>query len=92
MKVQTKIILLLVLVFSTFLAGLWALHAWDRSKIRRIAEDRFNERNRSFETFLRHNSVPFETLVEDYRLLDPLFNAIEKNDRAGCTRISASRG
>src|SRR4051794_14887796 len=81
MKVQTKIILLLAVVFSTFLAGLWAFHAWDRFKIRRIADDRFNERNTSFNDFLKHHSVPLDTLAKEYTNLDRLVEAIEKSDQ-----------
>ena len=82
MKVQTKITLLLVLVVATFLAGLWAFKSYDRSKFRRIAEDRFRERSQSFEEFLTHHGRPLQTMVEDYTCLDQLVHAIATNDKA----------
>ena len=81
MKVQTKIILLLIVVFSTFLAGLWAVRTWDRVKIRRIADTAFGERNASFAKFLDHHNVPLETLAKEYTNLDRLVEAIQTNDR-----------
>jgi signal transduction histidine kinase/ActR/RegA family two-component response regulator len=81
MKVQTKIVLLLVVVFSTFIAGLAAFHAWDRIKIRRIADQQFSERNKSFDEFLKHQSVPLDTLARDYTNLDALVSAIATNNQ-----------
>ena len=81
MKVQTKIVLLLVVVFSTFLAGLGAFHTWDRLKIRRIADHEFSERNKSFDEFLKRQSVPLETLAKEYTNLDSLVGAIQTNDQ-----------
>ena len=80
MKVQTKITLLLVAVVATFLIGLWAFKAYDHRKFRSIAEDRFRERNHSFEEFLDHNGRPLQTMVEDYTCLDRLVQAIATND------------
>jgi signal transduction histidine kinase/ActR/RegA family two-component response regulator len=81
MKVQTKIVLLLAVVFSTFIAGLWAFHSWDRIKIRRIAEQQFNERNHSFDEFLKHQSVPLDTLAKEYTNLNSLVEAIATNNQ-----------
>ena len=81
MKVQTKIVLLLAVVFSTFIAGLSAFHSWDRIKIRQIAEQQFYERNKSFDEFLKHQTVPLETLAKEYTNLDSLVDAIVANDQ-----------
>ena len=65
MKVQTKITLLLVLVVATFLAGVWAFRTYDRLKFRRVAEQRFQERERSFDDFLNYHGQPLKTLALD---------------------------
>jgi signal transduction histidine kinase/ActR/RegA family two-component response regulator len=80
MKVQTKIVLLLAVVFSTFLAGLAAFRSWDRIKIRSIAEQQFNDRNKSFDEYLKHQSVPLETLTKEYSNHTPLVEAIARNN------------
>ena len=81
MKVQTKITLLLVLVVATFMAGLWAFRVYDRYKFRRIADERFNERSRSFELFLEKNGEPLKTLAEYDGYWDQMVRAIKANDR-----------
>src|ERR1700731_3133404 len=81
MKVQTKITLLIVLVVATFVGGLWAFRAREKSKFRRINEQRFNECNRSFDAFLEKNGEPLKTLAEYDAYWDPLLEAIAKNDR-----------
>ena len=81
MKVQTKITLLLVAVITTFLLGLWAFRTYDRIKIRKIAEDRFNERNRSFDEFLQHYGESLNILAKDYSNLDDMVAAIAADDR-----------
>ncbi|MGI8819820.1 MAG: ATP-binding protein [Chthoniobacterales bacterium] len=80
MKVQTKITLLLVLVVATFLAGLAAFRAYDWLKFRRIAEERFQERNRSFEDFLRYHGDGLNTLALDYSAWDQMVDAIGAHD------------
>jgi signal transduction histidine kinase/ActR/RegA family two-component response regulator len=81
MKVQTKIVLLLAVVFSTFLAGLAAFRSWDRIKIRSISEQQFNDRNKSFDEFLKHHSEPLETFAKDNTNLDSLVEAIATNNK-----------
>ena len=81
MKVQTKIALLLIAVVATFLAGLWAFRAYDRTKFRRIAETRFQERNSSFEDFLKYYGQPLDTLVRDYTAWDQMVSAIAASDQ-----------
>ncbi|MFN2508489.1 MAG: ATP-binding protein [Chthoniobacterales bacterium] len=80
MKVQTKITLLLVLVVATFLAGLAAVRAYDRFKFRKIAEERFAERNRSFEEFLDYHGQGLKTLALDYSGWDQMVQAIAGDD------------
>lgn len=81
MKVQTKITLLLVVVIATFLVGLWAFQAYDHAKFRRIAEDRYAERNESFDKFRRRHAEPLHTLVRDHTLWDQMVEALERNDQ-----------
>ncbi|MDQ6622684.1 MAG: hypothetical protein M3Y86_04260, partial [Verrucomicrobiota bacterium] len=81
MKVQTKISLLLVAVVATFLVGLWAFRAYDRLRFRHVAEERFQERNRSLQDFLNYHGQQLETLVRDFTAWDSMVNAIARNDR-----------
>ncbi|MDQ6622658.1 MAG: ATP-binding protein, partial [Verrucomicrobiota bacterium] len=81
MKVQTKISLLLVAVVATFLAGLWAFRAYDRLRFRHVAEERFQERNRSFQDFLNYHGQQLETLVRDFTAWDSMVSAIARDDR-----------
>jgi signal transduction histidine kinase len=82
MKVQTKITLLLVVVVATFLAGLWAFNAYDHAKFRHIADERFAERNRSFDTFLTYHGQQLQTLVEDATNWDKMVSAIQAGSDA----------
>jgi signal transduction histidine kinase/CheY-like chemotaxis protein len=81
MKVQTKITLLIVLVVVIFMAGVWAVRAYDRIKFRDIAKERLEERTNSFKAFLKINGEPLRTFVEDNAYLDQMVQAIEKNDK-----------
>ncbi|MEP6808963.1 MAG: ATP-binding protein [Chthoniobacterales bacterium] len=82
MKVQTKLALLLVVVVATFLAGLAAFRAYDRTKFRSIAENRFAERNGSFEKFLGKNGEKLETFALSDSASDPLLTAIAQENHA----------
>ena len=82
MKVQTKITLLIVLVVATFMGGLWGFRLYDKSKFRRITQDRVDERNRAFDAFLEKDGEPLETLAEDVTNLDQMVQAIATNDQA----------
>ncbi|MGI8431886.1 MAG: ATP-binding protein [Chthoniobacterales bacterium] len=86
MKVQTKIILLLVLVVASFLAGLASIRFYEKLNFRRIADSRFAERNRSFDDFLESYSLPLKTLAEDSTCLDQMVRATAQNDRAWLTQ------
>jgi signal transduction histidine kinase/CheY-like chemotaxis protein len=81
MRVQTKIVLLLSVVFATFAAGLAALHLSDRVELRRIAEQEFQERTRSFDEFLKHHGARLDTLVRNHANLDALVAALTTNDQ-----------
>jgi two-component system, cell cycle sensor histidine kinase and response regulator CckA len=84
MKVQTKIVLLLGLVVITFLAGVLGFRTFDQIKFRRIAQQRFAERNRSFDDFLRRNGEPLQTLVADYTCLDQMLDAVRTENLQWC--------
>ncbi|MEY2480145.1 MAG: two-component system, cell cycle sensor histidine kinase and response regulator CckA [Verrucomicrobiota bacterium] len=84
MKVQTKITLLLALVVATFLGGVLAFRAYDRSKLQRIAQERFDERTRSFDEFIVRNGEPLQTVVEDFTCLDQMVQAIATEDYQWC--------
>lgn len=81
MKVQTKITLLIVLVVAIFVGGLWAFRVYDRSKFRRITQERVAERNRAFDAFLEQDGDPLKTLVDDDTNLDQMVQAIEQKDQ-----------
>src|SRR4051794_17669922 len=81
MKVQTKISLLLVAVVATFFVGLWAIRSYDKLRFRNIAEERFRERNASFEDFLKYYEQPLETFVQDFTAWDQMVQAIGKQDQ-----------
>ncbi len=81
MKVQTKITLLLAAVIATFLAGLWAFSAYDRAQFRRIADERYRERNSSLDEFLSYHGEPLKTLAQDYTSWDDMVEGIAANDR-----------
>lgn len=85
MKVQTKIILLLVAVITTFLVGLWAFRLYERNKFRQIADERFGERSRSFDEFLDYHGQPLKTLALDFTAWDQMAEAIARGDDAWFT-------
>ena len=81
MKVQTKITLLLAVVVTTFLTGLWAFSAYDYAQFRKIADARYRERNQSLDEFLAYHGAPLKTLTVDYTSWDDMADAIAANDR-----------
>jgi signal transduction histidine kinase/ActR/RegA family two-component response regulator len=83
MKVQTKITLLIVLVVATFMGGLGGFRAYDKSKFRRITQERVAERNRAFDAFLEKDGERLKTLADDDSNLDDMVRAIESNDGPG---------
>jgi signal transduction histidine kinase len=77
MKVQTKITLLLLSVVAIFIAGLWALRAFDQQKFREIRTSRFVEAKRSFDAFLAKDGEPLETLADYDTTWDNMVHAIQ---------------
>jgi signal transduction histidine kinase len=80
MKVQTKIPLLIVLVVATFLGGLLCFRIYDKSKFRRITQERAEERSRAFDVFLRKDGERLKTLAADHSNWDDMVRAIENKD------------
>ena len=82
MKVQTKILLLLLVVGVLFGGGLAALRLRERAKFRRIALENARERKDFFGDFLKHRGEPLQTLAQDDTYSDDLVHAIGANDTA----------
>jgi signal transduction histidine kinase/ActR/RegA family two-component response regulator len=80
LRVQTKITLLLTVLVATFVLGLFTFRAFDRAKLRRIAQERFDERRHSFSEFLEHNGATLKALVEDYTCWDQMVRALTNDD------------
>src|SRR3954468_11609288 len=82
MKVQTKITPFLFAVVAIFIAGLWAFRAFDQEKFREIRTSRLVEAKRGFDTFLRKDGEPLETLADYDTTWDDMVRAIQsKNTR-----------
>jgi signal transduction histidine kinase len=82
MKVQTKITLLLLAVVATFFVGVFSFRLYDRAKLRGIGQHKFEDLNRSFETFLERYGEPLRTLAEYDSSWSQMVQAIARNDRA----------
>src|SRR3954470_6516268 len=82
MKVQTKITLLLFAVVAIFIAGLWAFRAFDQEKFREIRTSRLVEAKRGFDTFLRKDGEPLETLADYDTTWDDMVRAIQSRNTA----------
>ncbi|MEY2550681.1 MAG: two-component system, cell cycle sensor histidine kinase and response regulator CckA, partial [Verrucomicrobiota bacterium] len=80
MKVQTKITLLLLAVVAIFIAGLWAFRAFDQKKFREIRTSRLVEAKRGFDTFLRKDGEPLETLADYDTTWDDMVRAIQSRN------------
>ena len=81
MKVQTKILLLLLLVVLTFIGGL-TLVRWNAAKrYKAIADARAIERNRIFDEFLAERGDQLAAIVDDSTNWDDLVRAIRADDR-----------
>ena len=82
MKVQTKILLLLLVVCALFGGGLAALRLRERAKFRRIALENAQERESFFNEFLAHRGESLQMLAKDDTYSDDLVRAIGANDVA----------
>ncbi len=80
MKVQTKLTLLLLIVVATFLAGLAAFRAYDRTRFRRIADERYAERSSSFERVLSKHGEKLDTFAKYESASDQLLDATLRGD------------
>lgn len=82
MKVQTKILLLLVFLLLLFGGGLVALRVGGEGKFKAIADARQADRDRMFDAFLEERGDHLKALVEDSTNWDDLVRAIVKKDAA----------
>lgn len=80
MKVQTKILLLLVLVVLTFIAGLTLVRWNAERRFKSIADQRAVERSRIFNEFLTERGDQLAAIVDDSTNWDDLVRAIKTND------------
>ena len=76
MKVQTKILVLLLAVGAIFVAGLIFIKWREHAQFHRIATERADERKRSFDEALERFSEPLDMLAKDYTYWDGMVHAI----------------
>ncbi len=81
MKVQTRILLLLLGIVLIFGVGLALIKTSQHAKAREISRERSDERSRSFDEFLQRRGEPLATFVKDYTSWDPVVEAIKSNDQ-----------
>jgi signal transduction histidine kinase/ActR/RegA family two-component response regulator len=82
MKVQTKILLLLLLVVLTFISGLTAVRWNAERRFKSIADQRALERSRIFDEFLAERGDQLAAIVDDSTNWDDLVRAIKTDDHA----------
>ena len=82
MKVQTKILLLLLVVCALFGGGLAALRVRERARFRRIALENAQEREHFFNEFLDRRGESLQMLAKDDTYSDDLLRAIGTDDAA----------
>ena len=80
MKVQTKIILLLLVLTAIFSGGLALLRRSAQQKFHRIAVDRVEDRARFFDEFFKRQGEELDTFVKDTSISSPLARAIAGNN------------
>ena len=81
MKVQTKILLLLLLVVLTFVSGLVVVRVNAERRFKSIADARAIERNRIFDEFLKERGDQLAAIVDDSTNWDDLVRAIKAERR-----------
>ena len=81
MKVQTKILLLLLLVVLIFVGGLSVVRYNAERRFKLIADQRALERNRIFDEFLAERGDQLSAIVDDSTNWDDLVRAIKSNDQ-----------
>ncbi|HVF72698.1 MAG TPA: ATP-binding protein [Chthoniobacterales bacterium] len=82
MKVQTKILLLLLLVVLIFVGGLSVVRFNAERRFKLIADERALERNRIFDEFLSERGDQLSAIVDDSTNWDDLVRALKSNDQA----------
>jgi len=81
MKVQSKILLLLLLVVLIFVGGLSVVRYNAERRFKLIADQRALERNRIFDEFLAERGDQLSAIVDDSTNWDDLVRAIKSNDQ-----------
>ena len=81
MRVQTKILALLLAIVVVFVTALFAAKHFENAKFRRISDARAEERMKSFDDFLRRQGEPLETLAKDFTYWDEMVRALHTQDR-----------
>ena len=82
MKVQTRILLLLLGIVVVFAAGWIFIKARQHARSREIFQQRADVRGKAFDEFLQRREEPLATLVKDYTNLDAMVRALRENDVA----------
>ena len=80
MKVQTKILILLLAIGGIFVTGLILIKWREQTQFHRIATQRADERKRSFEEALERFSEPLDMLAKDYTYWDGMVRAINASN------------
>ena len=80
MKVQTKIILLLLVLTAIFFGGLGLLRRSAQRKFHRIAEERVEDRARFFDDFVNRQGEALNTFVQDSTTWSLMVRAIAENN------------
>jgi signal transduction histidine kinase/CheY-like chemotaxis protein len=82
MKVQTKILLLLLAVVAAFIGGLVALKLSEQRQLQRMGRERAIERDRNFDGFLSERGDKLSAVVDDHSLWTDMARACAKGDWA----------
>ena len=80
MKVQTKILVLLLVVVLSFIGGLTLVRWNAERRFKSIADERAVERSRIFDEFLTERGDQLAAIVDDSTNWDDLVRAIKSND------------
>ena len=87
MKVQTKILLLLVLLVLIFIGALGVVRLFSERRLKAIADERAAERTRSFDEFLAERGDRLSAIVDDSTNWDDLVRALKSNDQTWANAI-----
>ncbi|HEV7404698.1 MAG TPA: ATP-binding protein [Chthoniobacteraceae bacterium] len=81
MKVQSKILLLLLAVVAVFSGGLLALKITERRVLQRMGRERAIERDRAFDEFLSERGDKLSAVVDDASIWTDMARACAQSDR-----------